>query len=110
MTGYYNIIILVQYCNTPFFVKSESPQLFIGAFIQMSRQRGNSLFGLTKDALEVVAMDGKAALAHVNLDGVRTLKLTHLKPEFQNLFIFIQNFPGLSERVYKVQGGGVHKV
>ena len=49
----------------------------------MSRQRRNSLFGLTKDALEVVAMDGKAALAHVNLDGVRTLKLTHLKPEFR---------------------------
>ena len=92
MTGYYNIqiifvIILFQYLNTQFIVKSESPQLFIGAFIQMSRQRGNSLFGLTKDALEVVAMDGKAALAHVNLDGVRTLKLTHLKPEFKNLKI-----------------------
>jgi len=66
------------------FVKDDEFQELIrrGAFIQMSRQKNGELFGLTKDALENVAIEGKAAVCHLNLDGVRTMQLTHLKPRY----------------------------
>ena len=53
-----------------------------GKFLQMSRMRDGELYGLTKDSLEVVALEEKAAICHMNLDGIRSLKLTQLKPRY----------------------------
>ena len=53
-----------------------------GKFLQMSRMRDGELFGLTKDALEEVALEEKAAICHMNLDGIRSLKLTQLQPRY----------------------------
>ena len=53
-----------------------------GKFLQMSRMPSGELFGLTKDALEEVALEEKAAICHMNLDGIRSLKLTQLQPRY----------------------------
>jgi hypothetical protein len=47
-----------------------------------SRHKNGQMYGLTKDALEAVAIEEKAALTHMNLDGIRSMKLTQLQPRY----------------------------
>jgi len=65
------------------FVSTDDFQSLVrqGAFIQTYRC-GNSLYGLTLDAIESVAKEGLACVTHMDLQGVRTLKNTYFEPRY----------------------------
>ena len=69
-----------------------------GKFLQMTRHRNGQMYGLTKDALEAVAVEEKAALTHMNLDGIRSMKLTQLQPRY---VLIIPNNDSVYENMVK---------
>ncbi|XP_048875315.1 leucine-rich repeat and guanylate kinase domain-containing protein [Brienomyrus brachyistius] len=72
----------VDGCDYHFVSEEEFQRMtHMGKFMETIRYREHH-YGLSRDAIEAAARDGLACCVHMELEGVRSLKMSHLEPRY----------------------------